>query len=130
MEHLTTLYHNFMVQNRKMFTYDILEENIHRIDNRIQVDTLEDNEVTFLFSGTHLEEEVLDEIYDEIYTYSKSDEKDFFIANIKIIDGVLLITINCSLIENEDERDIDELKQADREEAEFETYREKQLGVF
>ena len=119
-----------MVQNRKMFTYDILEENIHRIDNRIQVDTLEDNEVTFLFSGTHLEEEVLDEIYDEIYTYSKSDEKDFFIANIKIIDGVLLITINCSLIENEDQRDEDELKQADREEAEFETYREKQLGVY
>jgi len=119
-----------MVQNRKMFTYDILEENIHQIDNRIQLDMIDDNEVSFLFLGTHLEEEVLDEIYAEIYAYSKSDEKDFFIANIKIIDDVLLITIKCSLIENEDERDIDELKEADREEAEFETYREKQLGVY
>ena len=119
-----------MVQNRKMFTYDILEENIHRIDNRIQVDTIDDNEVSFLFLGTHLEDEVLEEIYEEIYAYSKSDKKDFFIEDIKIIDGVLLVTIRCSLIENEDERDIDELEQDFRDEQAFETYREKQLGVY
>lgn len=147
MERLTTLYHDFMVQKIKMDIHEKITDELEDISPTITVDLVDQDSVSVDIQNTSAED-VLDDIKEVISKYSikKREIAYDFKRDLKTIDipevidlvgvdyntqsGILNLNFRVNLVNDEDERDEDELKQADREEAEFETYREKQLGVY
>ena len=147
MERLTTLYHDFMVQKIKMDIHEKITDELEDISPTITVDLVDQDCVSVDIQNTSAED-VLDDIKEVISKYSikKREIAYDFKRDLKTIDipevidlvgvdyntqsGILNLNFRVNLVDDEDERDIDEIKKADREEAEFETYREKQLGVY
>ena len=147
MERLTTLYHDFMVQKIKMDIHEKITDELEDISPTITVDLVDQDCVSVDIQNTSAED-VLDDIKEVISKYSikKREIAYDFKRDLKTIDipevidlvgvdyntqsGILNLNFRVNLVNDEDERDIDVIKKADREEAEFETYREKQLGVY
>ena len=146
MERLTTLYHDFMVQKIKMDIHEKITDELEDISPTITVDLVDQDSVSVDIQNTSAED-VLDDIKEVILKYSikKREIAYDFKRDLKTIDipevidlvgvdyntksGILNLNFRVNLVNDEDERDEDELKQADREEAAFEAYRDRQRGI-
>ena len=134
-----------MVQKIKMFTYEIIAEELENISPTIIVDMVDQDGVSVDIQNTTAED-VLDDIKEVISKYSikketiNISERKYKTVDIpEVIDllgvdydtksGLLNLNFRVNLVDDEDERDEDELNQDFRDEQAFETYREKQLGV-
>ena len=129
-----------------MNTYEIIAEELEDISSTIIVDEVEQDYIAVDVKNTTAED-VIDTIKEIILRYSHKKREILYDykGRLKIIDmpevidlrevqydtkrGLLHLGFHVNLVEDEDERDEDELEQADREEAAFEAYREQQRGL-